>query len=290
MVVDPFDDKEIRSRLSKIKELPPLPTSLWRLLEIIHSEVDMPGELESIISYDPSLSAKVLSVANSAFYGHRKEICSLSKAISIIGTAKVKSICIYTLLFGLFSNGLTISDAHRELLWKHAFACSRIAVEVNRIRSWMKREEAGLMGLLHDLGWIVMAAYLKEQFTVIFEKAEEENIPPWYVEMRYGLDHGKLGRYVASRWALPEQLTVVMEFHHAPERNAVFGAEVGMMHLIDVLSQSREYPELVGEEATLLHCRKLCISGQEWEEYQEVTEGIWPEVEQLWNLLGGGPK
>ncbi|MDR3570515.1 MAG: HDOD domain-containing protein [Syntrophobacteraceae bacterium] len=288
MTVDPFDDEEIRCRLSKIKELPPLPTSLQRLMEIIHSEVDMPGELESIISYDPGLSAKVLAAANSSFYGYRKQVTTLAKAIAIIGTAKVSSICIYTLLLGLFSNGATISEAHREMLWKHSFASSRIVVAVNRIRSWMNPEEAVLLCLLHDIGWIAMAAYLSEQFTAVFEKAKRENIPPWFVEMRYGLDHGKLGGLLARRWALPEKFTAVMEFHHAPERNTGFETEVGMVHLIDVLSHSSEYPELVDEEPTLLQCRKLYISEEEWEGYQEVTAGIWPEVEQLWSLLGGG--
>ncbi len=267
-----------------------MPTSLRRLLEIINSEVETPGELESIISYDPTLSVKVLSAANSAFYGYRKQVGTISNAIAVMGTSKVKSICIYTLLLGLFSNGLTISEDHREALWKHAFACSRIGVEVNRIRSWMSVDEAGLMGLLHDLGWIVMAAYLSEQFDVISEKVKEENVPPWCIEMRYGLDHGKLGSYVASRWALPEKLKAVMEFHHAPERKTAFEPEVCMSYLINVLGHSREYPGLVNEEATLSQCRKLFISEEEWEQYQAVTEGIWPEVEQLWILLGGGPK
>ena len=287
MAVDPFDDAEIRCRLSKIKELPPLPTSLKRLMEIIHSEVDMPGELESIIAYDPSLSVRVLTAANSSFYGCRKQVSTLSKAIAIIGTAKVKSICIFTLLTGLFSNGASISEAHREILWKRAFACSRIAVEVNRIRSWMNPDEAAIMGLFHDLGYIAMAAYLSEQFTVVFDKSHDENIPPWYVEMRYGLDHGRLGGYLARRWALPDKLVRVVEFHHAPERSTAFMAEVGMMHLIDVLSHSSEFPALVDDQNTLFLCRKLYISEEEWEDYQRVTAGIWPEVEQLWSLLGG---
>ncbi len=289
MTVDALDDEEIRYRLSKIKELPPLPTAIKRLLEIIHSEADTPGELESIISYHPGLSAKVLAAANAAHYGYRGQIGTLSKAIAVIGTAQVKTICTYTLLSGLFSNGCTISEAHREMLWKHAFASSRIVLGMKRIRSWMNVETAALMGLLHDLGWIVMAAHLNEQFTDIFETAKKKNIPPWYVEKRYGLDHGKLGKYLACRWALPDEFKAVMEFHHTPERNTSFGAEVSVVYLIDVLSYSREHPELLNEKATLLQCRKLYISDEEWEEYQEVTEGIWPEVEQLWNLLGRGP-
>ena len=286
MSVEALDHQEIRYRLSKIKEFPPLPTALKRLIEIIHSEVEAPGELESIISYDPSLTVKILSAANSAYYGYREQIKTLPKAMVVMGTAQVKSICIYTLLMGLFSSGRTISAVQREMLWKHAFACSRIAIEVNRKRPWMNVDQAGVMALLHDLGWMVMAAYFSEQFTDIFETSKKKKIPPWYVEAQYGLDHGKLGRYAACRWALPEEFKAVMEFHHAPERDTHFGVDVGVIYLINVLSHSREYPDLVNEKETLVQCRKLYISELEWEECQEVTEGVWPEVEQLWNLLG----
>lgn len=290
MTVNVLDHQEIRYRLSKIKELPPLSTALQRLIEIIHSEVETPGELESIISYDPSLSARILAVGNSTFYGYREKVKTISKAIAVIGTAQAKSICIYTLLLGLFSNGSMISPEHREMLWKHAFASSRIAIEVNKLRPWVSVDEAGAVGLLHDLGWIVMAVHFSEEFSDIVDTARRRNIPPWYIEERYGLDHGKLGRYLACRWALPDVFKSVMEFHHVPERSTFGGADVGMVYLVNVLSHSRDYPDLVADEATLTQCRKLYISEEEWEEYQEVTERVWPEVEQLWNLLGGEPK
>ena len=57
------------------------------------------------------------------------------------------------------------------------------------------------------------------------------------------------------------------------------------MHLVNVLSHSREYPELVNDEFTLDHCRELYISEDEWQEIQDSTQNIWPEVDQLWNLL-----
>jgi HD-like signal output (HDOD) protein len=286
MSVIPLDEKEIRYQVSQIKELPPLPLSLRRLIEIIYSEIDTPGELESIIHYDPSLVAKVLMVGNSTYYGSRRKVNSISKAITIIGADQVKSLCICTLLIGLLSSGRLISASHREMLWKHAFACSRIAGEMTRKRPWMTRNEAAMLGLLHDLGWIVMAAYFNEQFTAIYETAARRKIPPWLVETQYGLEHSRLGRYIASRWALPEIFQAVMEFHHYPEKSRSFSTEVRFIHLVNVLGHSHEYPELLDEEGTLSRCRDLYISEEEWQEYQSSVEIIWPEVDQLWNLLG----
>jgi HD-like signal output (HDOD) protein len=286
MSINPLDEKEIRYLVSQIKELPPLPQALKRLIEIIHSQIDYPGELESIISYDPSLAVKIIKIANSTYYGYRKKVKTLTKAIAVIGADQVKSICICTLLMGLLSNRFTISAQHRQVLWKHAFASSKIAAEMTRKRPWMNADEAAVLGLVHDLGWMVMAAHFSKQFKAIFETAANRHIPPWYVEEQYGLDHSRLGKYLASRWALPEEFKAVIEFHHCPERSRYFKTEVKLMHLVNVLSHSREYPELAGEESTLIQCRDLYISEDEWQEYQESVEKIWPEVDQLWNLLG----
>jgi HD-like signal output (HDOD) protein len=289
MSINPLDEQEVRYQVSQITELPPLPLSLKRLIEIIHSEIDTAGELESIVSYDPSLVAKVLMIANSTYYGYRRRVKTVAKAISVVGADQVKSICICTLLMGLLSNGHLISAAHREMLWKHAFACSRIAAEMTRKRPWMNGAEAAVLGIVHDLGWIVMATHFNEQFTAIVETASRRDIPPWYIETQYGLDHSQLGKCIAARWALPEEFGAVMEFHHYPERSKCFKTEVRLMHLVNVLSHLREYPELVNEQSTLSHCRDLYISEDEWDEYQESVGKIWPEVDQLWSLLGQQP-
>ena len=285
MVSNPLDENEIRYHIAQIKELPALPQSIKRLIEIIHSEIDTPEELESILGYDTSLVAKVVIIGNTSYYGYRGKVKTLPKAISIIGANQIKSICICTLLTNLLSNGRVISPAHREMLWKHSCASSKIAAEITKKRPWMNGDEAAVLGLLHDLGWIVMAMLFNEQFVAIFETAARRNIPPWCVETQYGLAHTQLGKYLASRWAFPESFKAVIEFHHSPEMSKSFKTEVRLMHLVDVLSHSREYPELLNDEFTLSNCRELYICEDEWQEIQERAQNIWPEVDQLWNLL-----
>jgi HD-like signal output (HDOD) protein len=285
MSIIPPDDEEIRYQISKINELPSLPQSFERLIDIIRSEIDAPGELESLISYDPSLAAKLVMVANSSYYGHRGKVTTLSRAINIIGLYQAKSICICALLMNVLANGHSISAVYREMLWKHSFVTSRALVEVNKKRPWLDREEASLLGLLHDLGWIVMAAHFKDQFTAVFEAAERRKIPSWCAETHYGIVHTQLGKYLAARWAFPEVLKAAIEFHHFPEKSKSFKAEVKLTYLANVLSHSRDFPELVSDEVTMLHCRELNISEEEWQEYQEKVQLIWDEVDELWNLL-----
>ncbi len=286
MSINPLNEREIRYQVSQITELPPLPRSIERLIEIIHSEVESPEEIQSILRYDQSLTAKILLIANSTYYGCRGKVSTLSKALMVIGFNQVKSICICTLLLNLLSSYSNISLAHRELLWKHSFACSKIAAEIAKKRPWISCEEASMLGLIHDIGWLVMATYFNEQFGAIIETAAKRNVPPWLVEMQHGLFHTQLGKYLVSRWTFPEVFKAVVEFHHCPERSTSFKTEVGLIYLANVLSHSREYPELVNEELTLSQCRELYIPEEEWQGFQEGIEQIWSEVDQLWNLLG----
>lgn len=285
MSANSLDEQEVRYQISQIKELPPLPQSLERLIEIIQSEVDSPGELESIISYDPSLVAKIVAVGNSAYYGSRGKIDTLARAICVIGFSQAKAICICALLMGMITNGQAIDETYREMLWKHCYASSKMVSEIIKKRPWLDRDEASVLGLLHDLGWIVMAAHFKEQFTAIFEAAARKNVPPWYVENQYGLIHTELGKLLALRWAFPEGLKAVIEFHHFPEKSKTCKTEVRLVYLANVLSHYQEYPELADDQITLSCCRELHISEEEWQDHIARVEQIWTEVDDLWNLL-----
>jgi putative nucleotidyltransferase with HDIG domain len=187
---------------------------------------------------------------------------------------------------GLLSGNNGISAAQRESMWKHAFATSRIAAEIAKKRPWMNIEEASALGLMHDIGRLAMAVHFRNEFNSIMEIASVRRVRSWCVELQYGLSHTQVGKYLALRWAFPEVFTAVIEFHHSPELSQSHKTAVRLIHLADVLSNARENPEMLEDGITLSNCRELYISEDEWQEYQEGLGLIWPEVDQLWNLLG----
>ncbi len=103
MYLDLQDGPEVRYQISQIKDLPPLPESLQRFISIIKDEIGSVEELESIVRYDQSLAVKILRIANSTYYGCRRNVKTLSKAILLLGLKQTKSICLYTLLTAVFS-------------------------------------------------------------------------------------------------------------------------------------------------------------------------------------------
>jgi HD-like signal output (HDOD) protein len=279
------NEQEVRHRIARIRDLPTLSGSLQRLVEIIHDEVSSPEELESLIRYDQALSARILRVANSTYYGMRGSVPTLSKAMIVIGYEQVKSLCLCALLMDMYSNPTSIDARERERLWKHSFATARVASEMARSRPWVSPEKAYILAFFHDLGRVAMAFCLQDHYQAIRQLSRNGRTPLWSAELQYGLTHTVVGKWLAARWSLPEVFQLVMEFHHFPEKSPAFKAEVKLVALANTLVNSREDPDLLEDESTSRYRKDLFIPDNEWDAGRERLGVIWAEVEQLWTLL-----
>jgi putative nucleotidyltransferase with HDIG domain len=277
--------QEIRYRVAQISDLPLRVGTLQRLLEIISSEVSSVRELESIIHFDQALSAKILRLANSSFYGMRGNVLTVAEAIMRIGFAQVESICLCTLLMQLCSDQSGLDPAEGEGLWKHAFATARIASLIAQTKPWMSKELAYALGLLHDLGRLAMTVHFNEYYRLISSLAESRKIPRWLVESEYGFTHREIGRWMCFKWALPEIYARVTEYHHQPDRSPSYGSEVKLVFLADVLANSGQFPEYVNDEFTLSCTRQLLLTEDDWEHCIERSSAVWPQVDAFWAVL-----
>jgi HD-like signal output (HDOD) protein len=279
------DKQEIRYRIAQISDLPPLTGALQRLLEIIYNEVASSKELENVILYDQFLAAKVLRLANSPFYGRRGDVTTITKAIMLVGFDQIKSICLCTILMQLFADGKTLELNQRERLWKHAFATALIASGIARIKPWISKDVAYVLGLLHDIGRLAMAVHFCDYYRMVSELAERRNIPPWIVESQWGIAHTEIGRWMCIKWALPEMFRKVTEFHHQPHQSPSHRSEVTLVYLADVLAHSEQFPEYVNDQYTLSCTRQLFLTEEDWELCVERSHAVWPQVDVFWSLL-----
>jgi len=254
-------------------------------VEIIHDEVASPEELESLIRYDQGLTARILRVANSTYYGMRGSVPTLSKAMIVMGFEQVKSLCLCALLMDMCSHQDTIEPGERERLWKHSFATARVAGEMARARPWVSPEKAYILAFFHDLGRVAMAFSLQDHYQTIWKLARGRKMSLWSAELQYGLTHTLVGKWLATRWNLPEVFQMVMEFHHYPEKSPLFKAEVKLVALADALVNSREDPDLLDDEMISNYRKDLFIPESEWDSCRRRLQDIWPEVDLLWSLL-----
>lgn len=280
-----FNEREIQYTVSRIRDLPSIPLALERLLGIIQKDVTSLDELEGIVRYDPGLTSKILRLANSAYYGARGQVRTLARALLVLGFEQARSICLCSLLMDLLTGAPSCDASLRESLWKHAFCTGRLAASMVRCRPWLPADEAYVLGLLHDLGYLVMASHFSERFRSILDRATRSSYPVHMVETEFGLTHTSIGRWVAIRWGLPEVIQDVMGYHHAPPNSPSSAPEVKLVFLADTLALSESFPDLLDSEL-VARCRgELYISEDEWAEHCAGLNDIEREVQQVWDLL-----
>ena len=201
----------IEQVIQQIEHLPTLPQVVMRVLAM--SESPRISAIELSKAMDQSLAAKVLRMANSAYYGGRgRNISSIHHAIMLIGFEAVKEIILTTSFFHTFHESQDVQAL--QPLWQHSLECALIAKRL----AWMYRydslDEAYLSGLTHDIGRLVIQQYFSDQYREI-EKKKESGVEWLQAEKEVlELTHAEIGGKIAERWAFPPNLVEAIGHHH----------------------------------------------------------------------------
>ena len=204
-------------RIDRNFEAPSVPLVLTKILQVLDDDRASAKELEQLILHDPSLSARLLRLANSAFYSFRSDVKTLSHAMALLGLNLVKSLAIGVNIFESFTRGMKKEAGQINKLWMHSFGAAVIAQDIWTRRAGRKEGEfAFLCGLLHDLGKIVFFKCDPVNYSKMYskEKKEEEPDISTLEDEAYGMDHAASGSMLAKHWGLPAELALVIRQHH----------------------------------------------------------------------------
>lgn len=206
-------------RLDKNLELPSIPIVLARILEVMDDANSSARQLEEVILHDPSLSARILRLANSAFYSFENEVKTVSRAIPLLGFNLVRSLAIGVVIFESFLHGNRNESGLINRLWVHSVGVGALAREIwVPINGRKEGEFAFLCGLLHDMGKVILFKKDAAQYAKIFATPKNAD-GPGLLQLEteaYGRDHAALGGALARLWSLPAELGVIIEKHHTP--------------------------------------------------------------------------
>ncbi|RJP69321.1 MAG: HDOD domain-containing protein [Candidatus Abyssobacteria bacterium SURF_17] len=226
----------LKQRAEKIKELSTLPTVMLRILEVMNNPVADARDVEREIMEDPVITAKVLKMANSAFYGANRDISSVSQAVVLMGFAEVQNIALSVSIFSRFAEPTKVFD--RRQFWEHCFATAVTAEALQR-RVNAQTNDGFVAGLLHDIGRVVLDQYFPNEFRDIIAMAETQKIPLLDAERKVlGVTHGDIGYWVAEKWRLPPLLTDAILFHHSPFSCRESYVLTSIVHVADVISKA----------------------------------------------------
>ena len=208
----PIQSSIISKVLKQIEHLPTLPQVVTKVLAMTDSAkvnaVDISKEM------DQSLSAKVLQVANSAYYGGRatRQVKNLHHAIMIIGFDMVKEIVLTASFFHTFKDSEEVEGL--KPLWTHSLGCALVAKRLAWVYHYEAMDEAYLVGLIHDIGKLVVHQYFPDQYRLIRNKIQEGFDSLKLEKEILGVTHAEIAGRMAEQWNFNEVLVEAVAHHH----------------------------------------------------------------------------
>jgi len=279
------DADDLRMSVSKIKALPTIPLVLTKILDLVEDQNSTIQDLERAIQSDQSITAKVLRLANSAFYGFPRKITTISKAIILIGFNSVKNIAIGVLVFEAFQCRKGKGAEEIEAGWVHAvevaFGAKMLATKLR----YAKAEEAFVGGLLHDIGKVVFVYSDYEQYLPVLEKAAAE--AEWESHLAaerdlLGSTHTEIGEILGVHWQLPGPIVACIRLHHTPDPVTHHPQLVRIVSLSNRLAHDKSIP--AGEVASQGYYSALSLSEEEVERFRENMKRYAHETEAFFNV------
>jgi len=223
--------------VATIGELPTSPavvSTVMGLTADLNTEVDL---LSRVLSGDPALTAKVLRLSNSPFYGRARSVGSLNEAILILGFYTIRSLVVASSTYSLFRR--KTGSETSKILWDHSLATAMaVRIIARRIR-YRQIEEAFIVGLLHDIGKLILFQKMHEPYREIIKRvrAERRNFAE-LEEEELGFSHAELGSIILTRWNFPEYLVNAVAYHQTPDAGeAPLDGSMPLAHLVHFASE-----------------------------------------------------
>ena len=204
-------------------------------------------DFSNIIHNDPALTARLLKIVNSPFYGYSSKIETIEHAMTIVGIGQLNELVLATTVVESFK-GIPKSLVNMEKFWEHSIACGLVAQDIARASGEKELERFYILGMLHDIGSLVLFKKIPDKAKLILEKCESEKRQSYEVEKEVlGFTHADVGGALLKAWNLPPRVVANVTCHHEPEKTQKFIVEKSIIHLADIITRGMSFG-MAGEQ------------------------------------------
>jgi putative nucleotidyltransferase with HDIG domain len=230
---------DLKKIIARINDLPTLPRTVLKITELVNDPKSSAKDLARVITDDQILTARLLKLVNSSFYGLPQRISTVTGAIVLIGFDAIRNLLLTTSVFDLFAGRNKIKQQKQEMLWDHSLGCAVGAKVIGNYLRHDNIEELFVAGLLHDIGKIVEMMFQPDEFSKITAAISRKNILMIAAEYSIlGYSHAEIGKLLAEKWNLPAKLVQIIANHHQPNIAGGFALEASIVHLADIFCRA----------------------------------------------------
>ncbi len=224
--------------LKQAGQLPSLPEVYIRVTELLETEIATGPKIGEAVQSDPALTARILKLVNSAYYGLQNPVASIPQAVILLGRQQLKQVLLGSVLSGVFKDFEITAFPLRDF-WLHSIKTAIISRQLAMQNAHIIDHEVFFTaGLLHDIGWLVIAKVNPGSYGQIIELARAESKDAVEVEAeKFGVTHIDVGIALLEKWGIPGLITQCVKKHHDIDHIGPFEIESSIVYLANKLSR-----------------------------------------------------
>lgn len=223
-------------RIARNENLPVLSQSVSTVLKMVDNPNIGARNIESAIEKDPAITAKVLKVANSAYYGGM-DIPTVGRAVQFLGLNSIRSLVVGIAFRQMISDPAETPNFNKVEFWRHSLAVAVAARILGKLKLPFKAEELYCAGMMHDVGMLVMDRFMSREFQSALDLCRDSGRPLFEVEREIqGYDHAEIGGLLAEKWSLSKIINHAIRYHHNPTLDGDFYETTCVIAVADVVA------------------------------------------------------
>jgi putative nucleotidyltransferase with HDIG domain len=278
-------DTKLTAILAKVKSFPTMPGAGAKMLALLEEPDTSVSEIEDTLRYDPGLTANVLKLANSAYFGVPSKIGSLKQAVILLGLKRLMQLVVASCVSAIMDKSIPGYDLPAGDMWRHSIAVSLAAEALVKGKKRIDKEDFFTPALLHDVGKLVLGAFVKEELEAI-ESIAAKGVPFVVAEnMILGTDHAEIGARILAQWNLPTDIINAVRWHHDPDASDVSNAQVDVVYLANLLCQIPDTGAQDAGHAIELSPAVIERLGIQLDQFEAISEKVAHWVDKLSDAL-----
>lgn len=267
------------SVVADVKDILALPDAAIQLSVLLSDPETTNAQIVDIISIDPSMSARVLRLVNSAFFGLNEAVGTISRAVAVLGTGPLHSLVLASSASQAFDN-ISSNLVDMEKFWKRSVYAALTAGSLAARAAPRLRESVFLSALLHEVGQLVMYHQLPDISRQILEAVARGENRESAETMLLGFNHAELGASLLEHWKLPPSLTEAIRYQHHSSAAPHHALAAALVHLASLIAQNMELQLANGDDTP-----ELCIDPAFWALancHPDILDNVKDEVDLNW--------